>query len=83
MILRTIKTLTVIALMTLASVPVSGQDMLARQAPIDRKMKAVDSVALQRLISNEQAQSPPVKFIPIGIISMHIVQIQKSLILSE
>ena len=58
MILRTIKTLTVIALMTLASVPVSGQDMLARQAPIDRKMKAVDSVALQRLISNEQAQSP-------------------------
>ena len=58
MILRTIKTFTVIALMTLASVPVSGQDMLARQAPIDRKMKAVDSVALQRLISNEQAQSP-------------------------
>ena len=26
-----------------------GQDLLARQAPIDRKMKAVDSVALKRL----------------------------------
>src|SRR5574344_701857 len=58
MIFRTIKTLTAIALMTLASVPVLGQDMLARQAPIDRKLKAVDSVALQRLINHEQAQSP-------------------------
>src|SRR5574344_260638 len=58
MILRTIKTLTATALLTLATVPMLGQDMLARQAPIDRKMKAVDSLALQRLISNEQAQSP-------------------------
>jgi murein DD-endopeptidase MepM/ murein hydrolase activator NlpD len=57
MILRTIKALTATALLTLATVPVFAQDMLARQAPIDRKMKAVDSLALQRLISNEQAQS--------------------------
>jgi LysM repeat protein len=57
MIFKTVKTLTAIALMALASVPVLGQDILARQAPIDRKMKAVDSVALQRLISNEQSQS--------------------------
>ena len=43
-------------MLTLATVPVFGQDLLARQAPIDRKMKAVDSVALQRLIRNEEAQ---------------------------
>ena len=35
-----------------------AQDLLARQAPIDRKMKAVDSVALHQLILNEQAETP-------------------------
>jgi murein DD-endopeptidase MepM/ murein hydrolase activator NlpD len=44
------------SMLTLATVPIFGQDLLARQAPIDRKMKAVDSVALQRLIRNEEAQ---------------------------
>ena len=36
-----------------------GQDLLARQAPIDRKMKAVDSVALQRLIDTEAYYDSP------------------------
>ncbi len=35
-----------------------GQDLLARQAPIDRTMKAVDSVALQRLIFTETFENP-------------------------
>ena len=35
-----------------------GQDLLARQAPIDRKMKAVDSVALKRLIFTENYDAP-------------------------
>ena len=35
-----------------------GQDLLARQAPIDRKMKAVDSVALHRLIEAESYEAP-------------------------
>ena len=35
-----------------------GQDLLARQAPIDRKMKAVDSMALHRLIQAESYDSP-------------------------
>lgn len=46
------------ALMTLATLPMNGQDLLANQAPIDRKMKAVDSVALIRLIQYEQMESP-------------------------
>lgn len=36
----------------------SAQDILARQAPIDKKMKAVDTLALRNLINKEQAGSP-------------------------
>ena len=36
-----------------------GQDLLARQAPIDTKMKAVDSVALHRLIETESYYEAP------------------------
>lgn len=36
-----------------------GQDLLARQAPIDTKMKAVDSVALHRLIETESYYETP------------------------
>ena len=49
MILKCIKTVALAAL-ALVSVNVSGQDLLARQAPIDRKLKAVDSLALIRQI---------------------------------
>ena len=44
MIFKFIKT-ALLATFTLASVSVSGQDLLARQAHIDRKLKAVDSLA--------------------------------------
>ena len=43
--------------LALAATPVMGQDLLARQAPIDKKMKAVDTVALRHIIQREQAQS--------------------------
>lgn len=39
----------------LISLNVSGQDLLARQAPIDRKLKAIDSVALIRQLNAEKA----------------------------
>ena len=55
---RKLKTLAVLALASMTSLPVMAQDLLARQAPIDRKMKAVDSVALHQLILNEQAETP-------------------------
>ena len=45
-------------LFILVSLHVSGQDLLARQAPIDRKLKAVDSVALLRQIKAEMAEYP-------------------------
>ena len=48
----------VATLMMLMTLPTQAQDLLARQAPIDSKMKAVDSVALIRLIQYEQFESP-------------------------
>ncbi len=38
-------------------IPAHGQDLLASQAPIDRKLKAVDSVTMQRLIQDEDLLS--------------------------
>lgn len=56
--MKELKKIVAAVLMMLATVPTHGQDLLARQAPIDRKMKAVDSVALIRLIQYEQMESP-------------------------
>ena len=48
----------VAAVLAFMALPVSGQDLLANQAPIDKRMRIVDSVALQRLISDEQFENP-------------------------
>lgn len=58
MILNKLKKIALVVLATVSTAPVVGQDLLARQAPIDRKMKAVDSVMLQRLIQNEVWDNP-------------------------
>ena len=52
------KTTFILALMSFTSLPSLGQDLLARQAPVDRKMKAVDSIALHRLIEQETFENP-------------------------
>ena len=57
--MRILKTIAFLTLATMSSLPTMGQDLLARQAPIDRKMKAVDSVALQRLIDTETYYESP------------------------
>ncbi|SNU04211.1 LysM domain-containing protein [Prevotellaceae bacterium MN60] len=56
--IKKIKIFTILAITTICALPMKGQDLLARQAPVDRKMKAVDSVALQRLIFTENFESP-------------------------
>ncbi|MBQ9645808.1 MAG: peptidoglycan DD-metalloendopeptidase family protein [Prevotella sp.] len=58
MILKKLKKIAFIALASIAALPAAGQDLLASQAPIDRKMKAVDSVFLQKLIQTEELESP-------------------------
>lgn len=44
--------------MTISALPAAAQDLLARQAPVDRKMKAVDTLVLRNIIQSEQAHSP-------------------------
>lgn len=36
----------------------SGQDLLARQAPVDRKMKTVDTIMLKNIAAREEMESP-------------------------
>ena len=44
--------------LTLTTTSAAGQDLLARQAPVDRKMKAVDSIVLNKLIEQEMLENP-------------------------
>ena len=53
-----IKTLAVMAFAALMAVPASAQDLLAKQAPVDRKMKAVDSMILKKIIEQEEMYNP-------------------------
>jgi len=52
------KHFTILSFLLLSALPSMGQDLLARQAPVDRQMKAVDSLALKRLIFTESFDSP-------------------------
>ena len=52
------KHFTILSFFLLSALPSIGQDLLARQAPVDRQMKAVDSLALKRLIFTESFDSP-------------------------
>lgn len=63
MILKCIKVVAVAAF-ALVSLNVSGQDLLARQAPIDKKLKAIDSVALIRQIHKEMGAYPAFSLYP-------------------
>ena len=58
MFIKKLKTFAILTVAATFSLPMMGQDLLARQAPIDRKMKAVDSMALHRLIQAENYESP-------------------------
>ncbi|MCI5876670.1 MAG: M23 family metallopeptidase [Prevotella sp.] len=52
-----IKSISVCALLWVA-IPTVAQDLIARQAPVDRRMKRVDTLALQTLINRENEMSP-------------------------
>ena len=63
MILKCIKVV-LVAAFALVNQNVSAQDLLARQAPIDKKLKAVDSVALIRQIHKEMGAYPAYSLYP-------------------
>lgn len=53
-----IKTLVFAGIFIFTAQQVEAQDLLARQAPIDRRMKKVDTLALQNIIHKENIESP-------------------------
>ncbi|MCD8290561.1 MAG: peptidoglycan DD-metalloendopeptidase family protein [Prevotella sp.] len=55
---RPIRTFIITAFLACGAVSASAQDLLARQAPIDKKMKAVDTLALRDIINKEESASP-------------------------
>lgn len=55
---KIIKKFAFMALSMIAVTPVAAQDLLAKQAPVDRKMKSVDSMLLQRIIEQEERFNP-------------------------
>ncbi len=58
MFFKNLKKIAILTIATACALPMMGQDLLARQAPIDRKMKAVDSMALRQLIEAEGYDTP-------------------------
>lgn len=59
MTLKKIYTIIIINVMLiLVSAPAFAQDLLARQAPVDRKMRAVDTLAIRAIIEREEIANP-------------------------
>lgn len=55
---KALKTLSISLLFSTAALPVLGQDLLARQAPVDRRAKVLDSIEVRKLAEREELRSP-------------------------
>ena len=55
---KTLKTLPLTVLIALSSEPVFAQDLLARQAPVDRRAKRLDSIEVKALTERENTHTP-------------------------
>ena len=55
---RKIKTVGALLLIAMCTGTASAQDLLARQAPIDRRAKKLDSIEVKTLVERENIQSP-------------------------
>ena len=53
-----------VAVTAMVSLSSFSQDLIARQAPIDKKLKSVDSLALQKQIRAEQSEYPALSLYP-------------------
>lgn len=53
-----LRKLTVTSIMAIAVVPTMAQDLIARQAPIDRKNKAVEQMSLKKIAEKENLENP-------------------------
>ena len=64
MLKHIIRKTTATLLLAAVALPSMGQDLIARQAPVDKKMRAVDSVAIQRLFQQVDLENPAADLYP-------------------
>ena len=55
---KIVKTFAISLLLAVTSTTANAQDLLARQAPVDRKMAAVDTIMLRNITMREELESP-------------------------
>ncbi len=55
---KKIKKISVVALLALTTMPSFGQDLLARQAPVDHRMKSLDTLAVSHYKMIEDRENP-------------------------
>lgn len=55
---KIVKTFAISMLLAVTSTTANAQDLLARQAPVDRKMASVDTIMLRNITMREELESP-------------------------
>ena len=55
---RTIKTIAITLVLTSSTLPIAGQDLIAKMAPVDRKVRTLDTLALSTIKERENMESP-------------------------
>ena len=55
---KIVRTFALTSLLTLTAHSANAQDLLARQAPIDRRAKALDTMVINRLREAEEIEEP-------------------------
>ena len=55
---KTLRTIVLSAVLAAATIPVAGQDLLARMVPVDKKAKQLDTLALQSVRVRENLDMP-------------------------
>ena len=55
---KIVRTLGLSALLGFVAIPVCAQDLIARQSPVDRRAKALDTIVINRLQESEEIDNP-------------------------
>ncbi len=55
---KIVRTLGLSALLGFVAIPVCAQDLIARQSPVDRRAKALDTIVINRLQESEEIENP-------------------------
>lgn len=72
---KTIKTLAISLFLAVAPNHASAQDLIARQAPVDRKMAAVDTIMLRNITIKEKPNRLHLNYTPTGTINTLTAQL--------